>query len=221
MARTKNELSLTERVSALENRIAEKVSTETKVTDHNGHKLGSVKLRLKKLKDGRIRFYLDIYRNATGSVKKREYQFLDCYLNPALVEKTKMGKIKVGQENETAITNAETARAKLFDVIRNGLDLKAVLAAKNNIALLDWMEQYRIQKLTTGQSDERALSVGKVMAHLRTYAGESVKLTDIDDEFCKGFITYLSKARSGKHTENPRQLQAARPITTFKSLPAH
>lgn len=214
MAKIK-ELTLEERISVLEKRVAEKVSnTETKIIDHNGRRLGSVKLRLKRMSKGLLRFYLDIYRPDRG--KKREYVFLDSYLNPSLVNitsRTTKGKRiqveEIGQANEIAIANAETSRAEYFSMIRDGRDIKAKEEALANIGLIDWMEEYRELKLKTGQSKERALSVEKVIKHLKIHAGDKVKLSEVDDDFCKGFIGYLSNATSGKHTKNDKQLASS------------
>ena len=91
MAKKKGELSHSERIAALEKRIAEMSSTDSKVKDSKGHTLGSVKLRYKSLADGRISFYLDIYTDG-----KRRYEFLNVHIDPAQVVSAK----DVGTANE-------------------------------------------------------------------------------------------------------------------------
>jgi len=152
-----------------------------------------VTLRTKPVSKGRQSYYLDIYKDGL-----RRYEFLKLYLVPATNEAAK-------------IQNANTEQAA--KVIRNQRELEIIqgkggLAPVSNskLLLLDWMEEYKKMKLATGQSNERALSVEKVINHLKAFAGEKTKLSAVDSEFCKGFVSYLGSATSGKHTKNPKPL---------------
>ena len=123
-----------------------------------------VTLRTKPVSKGRQSYYLDIYKDG-----QRKYEFLKLYLVPATNEAAK-------------IQNANTEQAA--KAIRNQRELEIIqgkggLAPVSNskLLLLDWMEEYRKIKLATGQSNERALSVEKVIAHLKAYAGEKTKLS--------------------------------------------
>ena len=153
-------------------------------------------LRTKPVSKGRQSYYLDIYKDG-----QRKYEFLKLYLVPATNEAAK-------------IQNANTEQAA--KAIRNQRELEIIqgkggLAPVSNskLLLLDWMEEYRKMKLATGQSNERALSVDKVMTHLKAYAGEKTKLSAVDSDFCKGFVAYLGNATSGKHTQNPKPLASS------------
>ena len=155
-----------------------------------------VTLRTKPVSKGRQSYYLDIYKDG-----QRKYEFLKLYLVPATNEAAK-------------IQNANTEQAA--KAIRNQRELEIIqgkggLAPVSNskLLLLDWMEEYRKIKLVTGQSNERALSVEKVIAHLKAYAGEKTKLSAVDSDFCKGFVAYLGNATSGKHTQNPKPLASS------------
>ena len=155
-----------------------------------------VTLRTKPVSKGRQSYYLDIYKDG-----QRKYEFLKLYLVPATNEAAK-------------IQNANTEQAA--KAIRNQRELEIIqgkggLAPVSNskLLLLDWMEEYRKMKLATGQSNERALSVEKVIAHLKAYAGEKTKLSAVDSDFCKGFVAYLGNATSGKHTQNPKPLASS------------
>ena len=155
-----------------------------------------VTLRTKPVSKGRQSYYLDIYKDG-----QRKYEFLKLYLVPATNEAAK-------------IQNANTEQAA--KAIRNQRELEIIqgkggLAPVSNskLLLLDWMEEYRKIKLATGQSNERALSVEKVIAHLNAYAGEKTKLSAVDSDFCKGFVAYLGNATSGKHTQNPKPLASS------------
>ena len=145
-----------------------------------------VTLRTKAVSKGRQSYYLDIYKNGV-----RKYEFLKLYIVPATNEAAK-------------VQNANTEQAA--KAIRNQRELEIIqgkggLAPVSNskLLLLDWMEEFRKLKLATGQSNERALSVEKVTNHLKAFAGEKVKLSAVDTDFCKGFIAYLGNAKSGKH----------------------
>ena len=155
-----------------------------------------VTLRTKPVSKGRQSYYLDIYKDGV-----RKYEFLKLYLVPATNEAAK-------------IQNANTEQAA--KAIRNQRELEIIqgkggLAPVSNskLLLLDWMEEYRKMKLATGQSNERALSVDKVITHLKAYAGEKTKLSAVDSDFCKGFVAYLGNATSGKHTQNPKPLASS------------
>ena len=155
-----------------------------------------VTLRTKPVSKGRQSYYLDIYKDG-----QRKYEFLKLYLVPATNEAAK-------------IQNANTEQAA--KAIRNQRELEIIqgkggLAPVSNskLLLLDWMEDYRKQKLATGQSNERALSVEKVITHLKAFAGEKTKLSAVDSDFCKGFVAYLGNATSGKHTQNPKPLASS------------
>ena len=153
-------------------------------------------LRTKPVSKGRQSYYLDIYKDGV-----RKYEFLKLYLVPATNEAAK-------------IQNANTEQAA--KAIRNQRELEIIqgkggLAPVSNskLLMLDWMEEYRKMKLATGQSNERALSVDKVITHLKAYAGEKTKLSAVDSDFCKGFVAYLGNATSGKHTQNPKPLASS------------
>ncbi len=148
-----------------------------------------VTLRSQKLSKGRESLYLDIYKDGD-----RHYEFLKLYLVPVVNEATKV-------QNQNTKQAAEAIRSEReLQVIQGKGNLVPVSGSK--ILLTDWMEQYRKQKLRTGQSEERANSVAKVITHLKTYAGEKVALGKVDEKFCKGFIDYLATAKVGRETKN-------------------
>lgn len=153
-----------------------------------------VTLRTKKGAKGRQSYYLDIYKDG-----KRSYEFLKLYLVPETSRATK-------------IQNENTEKAAI--AIRNQRELE-IIQGKGGIAqqptagrmlLLDWLKAYQQQKADTGQSDGRALSVGKLIGHIETYKGSKTKLADVDENWCKGFIAYLATAKSAKHTKNEKPL---------------
>ena len=153
-------------------------------------------LRTKPVSKGRLSYYLDIYKDG-----QRKYEFLKLYLVPATNEAAKVQN-KNTEQAAKAIRNQRE-----LEIIQGKGGLTPV--ANSKLLLLDWMENFRKQKLATGQSEERALSVEKVTTHLKAYAGEKVKLSAVDADFCKGFVAYLGNATSGKHTKNTKQLASS------------
>ncbi len=164
-----------------------------------------VTLRKKVRAKGRIVLYLDIYKDGT-----RKYEFLNLYLVPEINEATK-------------VQNKNTMQAAL--AIRNQRELEVIQGkggltptSLSKILLLDWFELYRQQKLTTGQSGERASFIAKVMTHLKAYKGGNIKLADVDEKYCKGFINYLATAKVGRSTKNDGTLSAITANNYFQAF---
>ena len=165
-----------------------------------------VTLRTKEVAKGRKSYYLDIYRDG-----KRSYEFLKLYTVP---ETSRAAKIQ----------NENTEKAAI--AIRNQRELE-IIQGKGGIApestggkmlLVDWLEAYQKQKADTGQSDGRALSVGKLIGHIESYDGRNTRLADVSEEWCKGFISYLAKAKSAKHTKNAKTLAKSTATLYFSIL---
>jgi integrase len=128
-----------------------------------------VKLREKKLSNGQVSLYLDIYHN-----KRRSYEFLEIYVNksrptPDDKEKRRMaGEIRVKRENE-------------------------LIAQKNT--LIDWNKQkadfvgWYVKFI--GEKNENAVFTG-VLKHLRKFAKDRpVPFSSITPEWCMDFLKYL------------------------------
>ncbi len=153
-----------------------------------------VTLRTKPLSKGRESYYLDIYKDG-----RRHYEFLNLYIVPAT---TKAAKIQ----------NANTEQAAL--AIRNQRELEIIQgkgginaeSKGGKILLIDWMQQFMEQKRQNGLSNTTVITIEKTIAHLKEYKGEKVKLADVDEDFCKGFISYLSTAKSLRSKTHPKTL---------------
>lgn len=165
-----------------------------------------VTLRLKPVSKGRQSYYLDIYKDG-----KRSYEFLKLYLLPETSR-----AIKIQNEN--------TEKAAI--AIRNQRELEIIQgkggitteAKTNKILLLDWLVSYQKMKEDTGQSNDRALSVKKLITHIETYKGSKTRLVDVDEDWCKGFIAYLATAKSCKHTKNEKTLAHSTATLYFSIL---
>ncbi len=152
----------------------------------------SVTLRLKPLSNGREHYYLDIYVKG-----KRSYEFLPLYKIRATDEETR-------NLNENALTSAKAWRNRReLEIIQQ---VGGIKKTDDKLLLTDWLEQFKLLKMETGQSDGRSLSVGKLISHIKKYKGDKLRLCDVDADFCRGFVKYLSTAKSGKHTVNEKTL---------------
>ncbi len=153
-------------------------------------------LRTKPVSKGRHSYYLDIYKDG-----QRRYEFLKLYLVPATNEAAKV------QNSNTEQAAKAIRNQRELEIIQGKGGLTPISNSK--MLLLDWMKEFRKMKLATGQSEERALSIDKVVTHLKAYKGEKVKLSSVDANFCKGFVAYLGNANSEKHTKNTKQLASS------------
>lgn len=149
-----------------------------------------IALRQKPLKNGGYSLYLDKYQDGV-----RQYEFLKLHLVPEVDETT-------ANQNRNTLKVANTIKAqRIIDLANEKAGIKST-SNRSKMLLIDWMKQYQEQKLKNGQSNSNSLTIGRVIKHLIAYKGEAVMMRDIDEDFCKGFISYLltAKASNGKKT---------------------
>ncbi len=152
-----------------------------------------IALRAKDLLGGRKSLYLDYYVSADKN-HAHKYEFLKLYLLPETSKENR-------EKNKATLQSAKAIQAQRMIEYANG---KAGIktAKKTRISLVDYMRYYADRKKEYGQSESRAETIGKVIKYVEAYNG-SVMLPDVDKEFCKGFIKYLSTAQSLRSTKNP------------------
>lgn len=151
-----------------------------------------VKLRFKELANGNRSIYLDIYTKG-----KRSYEFLKLYLIPEADEAARV-------QNENTMQAANFIKSQRIIQLTN--DEAGVIRRDDvlsKVLLLDFVESYRKRKEEAGQSSSNALNIGRMAKHLRTYRGDNVRLVDVDDDYCRGFIRYLLSAKVVYGTKNP------------------
>lgn len=155
-----------------------------------------VTLRTKEVSKGRQSYYLDIYKDG-----KRSYEFLKLYLLP---ETSKTAKQQ----------NANTKQAAM--AIRNQRELEIIQgkagivvdSTNKKILLFDWLETFKAQKEISGQSKSNSVLIGHFIEHLKEYKGNNIKLVDVDEAYCKGFVEYLATAKSLRHIKSERKISS-------------
>ena len=152
-----------------------------------------VRIRFKSLANGNKSIYLDIYVNGV-----RKYEFLKLYIIPEVDHTAKVA-------NENTLQAAKAIQAQRVLDIANR---KAGIDKDNSKILLDdWMRAYQELRLKTGQSARRAEQIGTTIKHLEQFnKGRRVRLSEVDEEYCKEFIGYLSTAKSRTATVNEKAL---------------
>ncbi len=158
----------------------------------------TVRLREKKLSNGNVSLYLDFYKDG-----RREYEFLKLYLIP---EKTPFDRL----HNTETLNAANAIKAERTSaIIASEAGLKHV--GQSKMLLSDWMkhcaERAEQRASTAANRHTWGRTIENTADILRQYAGEGVRVADVDKDFCIGFIEYLrtgyvigSRAQNrGKH----------------------
>ncbi len=145
-----------------------------------------VRIRESKLKDGSRSLYLDIYYKGV-----RKYERLHLYIVP---ESSPLDK----QQNEATRAIAEKMKSeRIIQIQSQGIKAWEKIK-KATMLLLDWLEkEYETEdgfakKTLMGRRDMRR----KLTEYLKGTNQEHVTVKDIDDDLCRGFISFL---RSSKH----------------------
>ena len=158
-----------------------------------------VKLREKQLKNGNRSLYLDIYYQG-----QRLYEFLKLYLVPETDEASR-------KQNKLTLEGAyfiKAQRMKELIIRRSGLPSSVASA---EILLTDVVEAYANErrKPDAGEKEGRYGSVMTLKMHLIAYAGENIRLKDVDQDFCAGFVKYLKTAKNQhRNTKGDKQISA-------------
>lgn len=147
-----------------------------------------VTLRTKPVSKGRLSYYLDIYANGV-----RKYEFLKLYIVP---ETTRAAKT---QNINTELAAKAIRNKRELEIIQNKGNLPGMTSSK--MLLLDWLDIYRKRKEDLGISASRDTTLQCMAKHLKAYAKDKVKLSDVDEEFCLGFIKYLSNCNNLSYKE--------------------
>ena len=148
-----------------------------------------VRLRFKTLADGNKSIYLDIYRNG-----KRSYEFLKLYLVP---ETNPLQK----QVNADTLKAANAIKAqRIIELANDEAGIKNTQRGK--MLLVDWLTQYK--ELKEDKSEGLQHQINYTITLVKEYEGDKTRLCDIDKEYCRGFLHYITgvyETTTGKHLE--------------------
>ena len=140
-----------------------------------------VRLRQRKLRDGSMSLYLDIYQKGV-----RKYEYLGLYLVPV---KTPLDK----QLNDNALALAEKIKAEhIIMVQNNGLgnwdDTKMA-----SMPFLKWLENFyeKEANLSCSTIEGRKKVRNKLTEYLKSINREGVAVKDINADICRGFLRHL------------------------------
>ena len=145
-----------------------------------------VRLRSKKLSNGNLSLYLDIYREG-----KREYEFLKMYLIP---ERSKSDKI----QNAETLKTANAIKSKRIVSLQNE-EYGFNTSCKANANFIDYMVNQADSYDGKG-STAYATSVRNTIYHLKKYRGEKISLKQVDKAFLMGYIDFLNTT-GGKYNK--------------------
>ena len=151
-----------------------------------------VRIREKVLEDGTISLYLDMYHK--GNRKK---EGLKLYIIP---ETTPAAKL----QNKNTRRLAEQIKAqRILDIQKDGLvDWEKL--KKSRITLVSWLEDFvtcEAQLSPSGVISKRNAKV-RVEEYLASIGKPDLRLSEVDREFCRGFVAFLRTCKShrGKET---------------------
>ena len=162
----------------------------------------------KPLSSGNKTIYLRIPMNDSKGIYM--YENLKLYLIP---ENNAASK----RQNKKTLKIAEAIRIqRTVEYIEGKVTRKD--NNKKNILLIDWMAEFAKRKEKLGQSKSNAITVSNVRLHLMKYMKRNITMSQVDKNFCEGFLLYLANGKTigtdnpktGQHHEKPMAKSTAR-----------
>ena len=160
-----------------------------------------IRLRQKKLSNGNLSLYLDIYRDGN-----RSYEYLKMYLIPETDDNAR-------RQNEATLGAANKFMADRIIEMTNGEAGIKTQKDEPRVLLLDYMQTYKENQIKRGKKDWRQIDTA--MHIIRVYAGENVTLDQIDKQFCKGYIEFL---RTEYKPQRSEKLAANTMLNYYRAL---
>lgn len=161
-----------------------------------------VKIRYKKLANGNLSIYLDIYQNG-----KRNYKFLKLYLVPETNEKAKA----INRKN---MDLAEAIKAQMIIQLNTTIHGLSNQKESSKILLRDYIRSFAETK---GKSTQQNLN--SLVYHLERSKGTDIQIGKVDKYYIMDFIEYLEDAQI-EHTQRNkgRKLSKNSQAMYFKCL---
>jgi len=159
-----------------------------------------IRLRERKLANGNLGLYLDIYVKGT-----RKYESLGLYLIP---EKNPMAK----QMNAHTRQVAEKIKADRIIALQNRGVNQYDKIKQSNMSLVDFLKEYEQDSFgfrpstLKGRVDMRK----KVEEYLQQEKILYLAMNEVDADFCRGFLRFLSTAKNSVCTVNARSISHGR-----------
>lgn len=152
----------------------------------------SVRIREKRLNDGNVSLYLDMYY--MGARKK---EGLKLYLVPEVNAAAKL-------QNRNTLKLAEQIKAeRILDIQQHGL-VNWESVKKGRMTLAAWVEKYTKDEngLTPASMRSKRNAQARVEQYLLYIGKPNLALKEVDKDFCKGFIAFLKTCtfNNGKKT---------------------
>ena len=164
-----------------------------------------IRLRFKSLSNGNKSLYLDMYRNG-----QREYEFLRLYLVPETTPFDKM-------QNERTLEGANAIKSqRILELTNDEAGIKQV--SRGKMLLSDWLQRYH--DLQHAKSETMQRRIIKTADLLQQFAGNKVRLKDIDKGFCTDFADWLqNEYLPERGNTTPKRIRKSR--TADRTQPKH
>lgn len=150
-----------------------------------------IKLRAKKLKDC-LSLYLDCYKDG-----KRQYQFLNLYLNAETDDRVK-------EQNRQNFSIAKTVQQeKIVNLNKTGAGI--IVSSKGKANLIQYIQLKADKELErTGNKHSLYYTLYSLAKHIAAYSGDKTRIGDIDKDYILGFIDYLRTAKNNNYTRTEK-----------------
>ena len=173
-----------------------------------------VKLRQRKLKDGSISLYLDIYRNG-----HRQKEYLKLYLIEATTPAEK-------EQNRQTLATAQAVKAKRQIELQNG-EYTFTKQYKEETLFLPYYRKMMEDRNNNPETKGNYGNWRSCLRYLQIYCDENTTFRDITPEFVQGFKDYLElaekddyKQAEGNVKRNYEKLSTNTKVSYFNKLRA-
>lgn len=145
-----------------------------------------VKLREKKLANGNVSLYLDIYRNG-----KRQKEYLKLYLIDATTPLER-------EQNRQTLATAQAIKSKRLIEMQNG-EYSFTRQFKEDTPFLEYYRKMVEERHKNPESEGNWGNWRSCLRYLEIYCDEKTTFKDITPEFINGFKDFLNNVEKDTH----------------------